>query len=228
MLVLAIGGLRPQCRLSEKNHWERPVTDMTLADASASRGSAWPAPGKNTLFFVLIVAILILYCAPLSVIFKVYIDNIALGTPLDENDPVVAWFIKFAEGQERHLNQVHKILIPLITFIAAASFATARASWRTLCLSLLILFFFFLAIGMQVAFEASLPDKVETVSPFFTRLEETLVTYLMLILGLQSAQRAADEEPAGPPADTPEGRKPAKPGKASPKTNEGNVKPPPG
>lgn len=199
----------------------------TVTDASASVSFGWSAPSKNTAFFVLIVVILILYCVPLILIANVYVNNIALETPLDENDSIVAWFIKFAEGQERHLNQVHKILIPLITFIAAASFATARASWRTLLLSLLILFFFFLAIGMQVAFEASVPEKVETVSPFFTRLEETLATYLMLILGLQSAQRASDEEPAATPAGRPGGRSPAKPDKASPTRNEGEVKLPP-
>lgn len=203
---------------------------MTDTGASVGREFTWPALSKNKVFFLLIVLILILYCAPLIVIFKVYVQNIALSTPLDENDSVVAWFIKFAEGQERHLNQVHKILIPLITFIAAASFATARASWRTLCLSVLILLFFFLAIFMQVAFEASLPDKVETVSPFFTRLEETLVTYFMLILGLQAAQAAGDKEPSDKPKPTPEGRKAAKPesGQRGRGKNKGDVKPPQG
>jgi hypothetical protein len=203
------------------------MTDTAIADASAPRDLAWPGLSKNMLFFLLIVLILVLYCAPLIVIAKVYIDNIALGTALDEDRAVVAWFIKFAEGQEHTLSQVHKILIPLITFIAAASFATARASWRTLFLSVLILFFFFLAIGMQVAFEASLPSKVETVSPFFTRLEETLVTYLMLILGLQSAQASGEEVPETP-APAPEGGKAggSEGDQRGQKKNERDLKPP--
>ena len=40
------------------------MTDTATADASVSRGFTWPALSKNMLFFLLIVVILILYCAP--------------------------------------------------------------------------------------------------------------------------------------------------------------------
>jgi hypothetical protein len=196
------------------------MADTTSANGAASTKGRQPNLSKNTLFFVLIVTILLLYCAPLIVIAGVYIENIGLETPLDEGDAVVAWFIKFAEGQERHLNQVHKILIPLITFIAAASFATARDAGRTLFLALMILFFFFLAIGMQVAFDASLAEKVASVSPFFTRLEETLIIYLMLILGLQSAERSSDTESEKPRGRPSQGAAPPKADKAGAKKNE--------
>ena len=62
--------------------------------------------------------------------------------------------------------------------------------------------------------------------PFFTRLEETLVTYLMLILGLQSAQATSDEEHADQPTATPEGRKVAKSKSVGPRgrgKNEGDA-----
>ena len=163
-----------------------------MSGTGASQANAWQGISKETVYFVIILAVIILYCAPLILIASVYICNYSLGTPIDIEKPTVKWFIAFAKGHEHSLGQVHKILIPLITFIAAAGFATASSTWRTLVLSLMILFFFFLAIFMQVAFEASAPDEVPMVSPFFSRIEETLITYLMLILGLQVAKNVSD------------------------------------
>ena len=73
--------------------------------------------------------------------------------------------------------------MPLITFIAASSFATISSTRRTFVLSAIILLFIFMAIAMQVAFEAYVPDEASNVTPFLSQLEETLATYLMLILG---------------------------------------------
>lgn len=140
---------------------------------------------KSTVYFWLIVVVLFVYCLPLLLITLEYIRNIDLDTPIDPGQN--KWFFAFASGEEHSLNLMHKILMPLITFIAACAFATIGSTKRTLVLSLIILVFIFLSIAMQVAFEAYAPTDAFKVSPFFSRLEETLATYLMLILGLQVA-----------------------------------------
>ncbi len=144
-----------------------------------------PNIDKSTFFFWLILGVIFMYCLPLILITLEYIRNINLSTPIDPGQN--KWFMAFALGHERSLNLVHKILMPLITFIAASSFATISSTRRTFVLSAIILLFIFMAIAMQVAFEAYVPDEASNVTPFFSRLEETLATYLMLILGLQFA-----------------------------------------
>lgn len=142
---------------------------------------------KEAVFFWIIVAVLVLYCLPLVYITKIYVSNASLGTPLDPDDPGVEWFLGFARGHQGSFDFVQKVLLPLITFIAAASFATAASTWRTLSLSLLLVVFLLMAFAMQVTFDTYLPGHTEEVSPYFSRLEEALATYLILILGLKVA-----------------------------------------
>jgi hypothetical protein len=93
--------------------------------------------------------------------------------------------------------------MPLITFLAATSFSTSRSSKRTLILTGFILILIFLSIAMQVSFEAYDSNEVKDVSPFFNRIEETLATYLMLILGLEVAASQSEAPAAGGGATVP-------------------------
>ena len=164
-------------------------TSTTTSDASN------PVAPKQEVYFYLIIVALVLYCFPLILIAWEYIYFSRIGTPIDPEAPIVKWFIKFATSPGQTGDVIHKILIPLITFVAASSFATARSTRRTMVLSLLILLFIFIAIGMDVAFQVHLGQQADNISPFFGRLEGTLATYLMLILGLQVAGSTATSSP---------------------------------
>jgi hypothetical protein len=158
---------------------------------------------KETVFFWVIVLMIVLYGLPLVYIAHIYLDNISLETPLDPDAPGVEWFLGFARGQEKTLDVLQRILLPLVTFIAAASFATAASTWRTLGVSLLLVFFIVLTLVMGNIFDTEPQLHAAGVSPYFDRMQETLITYLVLILGLKSATLVGQARPASGGAATP-------------------------
>jgi hypothetical protein len=184
---------------------KRLGTRIKTAFTSATTSVSNSAAGKQQVYFYLIIVALVLYCFPLILIAWEYIYFSGTGTPIDPNAPLVKWFVRFATSPGQPGDVIHKILIPLITFVAASSFATAHSTRRTMVLSLLILFFIFVAIGMDVAFQVNLSEEADNISQFFGRLEGTLATYLMLILGLQvagsTATSARNKEKAHTPSE---------------------------
>ncbi|MFD0986088.1 hypothetical protein [Methyloligella solikamskensis] len=175
-------------KTSGANFWDKPKSwASTLGSGMSVSRTASPTMMKANVYFVLIVVALLLYCLPLLLIALHYFSYGTEGTPLDPVEDTVQWFVKFATNPDQPGGTFHNILMPLITFIAATSFATAASAGRTLVLSLLILGFIFLAIFMDVAFQVNFTGDASKLAPFFSQISETLTTYLMLILGLQAA-----------------------------------------
>ena len=96
-----------------------------LIDGVSSGGRRWVgrrrASDKAKFFSCFIVVIIFVYCLPLIFLVIEFIQNIGLETPIDPGEN--KWFMAFARGHESSLNLIHKILLRLITFIAASSFA---------------------------------------------------------------------------------------------------------
>jgi hypothetical protein len=103
------------------------------------------------------------------------------------------WFATFVKTGDSSLNEFHKILLPVITAISVIAFRS-RPSGRMLLLGLFILVAFVMTIFVDVFFQ--MPSTMDAMKgmkealdrtltkTFFARIEESLLMYLMALLGI--------------------------------------------
>jgi len=105
----------------------------------------------------------------------------------------IAWFSAFMRSSDSTLNEFHKILFPLISAISVIVFRN-KPSMIMVALGAFILLMFVLTLLVGVAFDMrstgvllnGYEDKIDAkaVKSFFTRIQETLMTYFSMIVGL--------------------------------------------
>lgn len=151
---------------------------------------------KTTLWIVPIV--LIAYALP--------IYGISLAAMLtkgfSEPNFILSWFSAFVGSADESLNQFHKVLLPLISGLSVIAFRDQEMSKWTYTVVSVLLLTILIAIGMDVVFrmentQANLEGLRTGSDPvidfaltkaFFTRMQETLFTYLMILLGLTAGK----------------------------------------
>lgn len=105
----------------------------------------------------------------------------------------INWFSTFTKSADSTLNQFHKILLPFMTTISVIAFRT-RPTKGMLLLGGFILIAFVVATYMGIVFEM---DETKTalsglnaefndglVKVFITRIQESLMMYLMMLVGI--------------------------------------------
>lgn len=103
------------------------------------------------------------------------------------------WFAAFMKSADSTLNQFHKILLPFMTTISVIAFRD-RPTRGMLLLGGFILFSFVVAVFVDVVFSMKgtlmalkgLDDSIDIqlVKVFFTRIQESLMMYLMMLVGI--------------------------------------------
>lgn len=103
------------------------------------------------------------------------------------------WFAAFMKSADSTLNQFHKILLPFMTTISVIAFR-GRPTRGMLLLGGFILFAFVVAVFVDVVFsmKGTLtalkgledPIDIQLVKVFFTRIQESLMMYLMMLVGI--------------------------------------------
>lgn len=105
----------------------------------------------------------------------------------------IAWFAAFMRSSDSALNEFHKILFPLISAISVIVFRN-KPSKIMVALGAFILLMFVWTLLVGVAFDMrstevllnGFEDKIDAkaVKSFFTRIQETLMTYFSMLVGL--------------------------------------------
>jgi hypothetical protein len=135
--------------------------------------------------FVLVV----LYVSPL-----ILVTISAIRTDgFEEPSWMFSWFAAFMKSADSTLGQVHKVLFPFLSTLSIIAFKD-RLNWWVIGLGAFVLLMFMLTIGVGTMFEvpriasavANLGQSIDlsVVKAFFSKIQETLLTYLMLLLGV--------------------------------------------
>lgn len=145
--------------------------------------------GSNqTLAIVLGFILIAFYVAPIYMIaLAAWFTN-----GFKEGDLLYDWFGAFMKSADSTLNQFHKILLPVMTAISVIAFQ-GRPTILMILLFLFILFSLVTTIFVGVYFDMSdtlnalkglHPIDMNLVKSFFSRIEESLMMYLMLLIGI--------------------------------------------
>ena len=144
--------------------------------------------------FAIAIAILIAFCAPLYLL----LISILTTDSFKSQGALLAWAVYFLGNQDSALAQFHKILLPLVTGISAWQHKDANPTLS----SALVIFCVanvLLAIVVDIYFKDPLlrnaiqgnyadysPNSATT---YFTRVQETLMMYLMVLMGLKASKQ---------------------------------------
>lgn len=103
------------------------------------------------------------------------------------------WFAAFMKTSDTTLNEFHKVLLPVISGLSVVVFRK-KPGWPFVALGVFTLLAFVAATFIGVVFDmksvqdaiSGLPDTIDLVQArgFFTRVQETLLMYLMILLGI--------------------------------------------
>lgn len=151
-----------------------------------------------TLFAFLLI---LLYVSPIAMI------AIAAWTTtmFQEGTFWLSWFAAFMKTSESTLSAFHKVLLPIISGLSVVVFQ-GKPTRAVFFLGLFVLVCFVMTTFIGVLFDMSstqialkgLPDPINLalVGPFFTRVQETLLMYLMLLLGIGVANATSKKQGA--------------------------------
>lgn len=165
------------------------MTEDERSKAANSRSSqplGWVEENQSIAIALAFVLIL-LYVLPVILVGIAAISTDGFQQP----SSIFSWFVAFMASSESTLNEFHKVLLPIISALSVIVFRGAP-DWRFLGLCIFILMAFVYTIFIGVFFDIQrVKDAIDTqvvdlklVKAFFTRLQETLLMYLMMLLGI--------------------------------------------
>lgn len=116
---------------------------------------------------------------------------------------LLQWFSAFMHSANATLNEYHKVLFPIMSALSVVVFK-GRPDWRFLLLAFFVFFSFGTTIVVSVVFDIqSIQDALSGYSQkmdialtksFFSRIQETLLMYLMMLLGIGVSNTAKKQE----------------------------------
>jgi hypothetical protein len=165
---------------------EEPITGSKSDPTSPSLG--W-VDNNQSLAIGLGFVLIALYVAPIFLI-----GLAAWNTHgFQEDSFLFSWFAAFMKSADSTLNQFHKILLPIMTAISVIAFR-GRPTKAMLLLFSFILFSFVTTVFVDVVFDMNStlaaikgldsPIDARLVKSFFVRVEESLMMYLMMLIGI--------------------------------------------
>jgi len=159
--------------------------------------------------FVIIPVLLFAYCAPiLAVSVASFIGELNGHTTFGR------WFVALVAQPESALNLFHKILIPVTAGVTVATMWNAGNAPWTAALVIGLVISLVLAIYLTVLFgvadvqgdmwqpagntKVTSGDQFYTLATSYTgRVQETLATYLLILLGLQTIPKTQSQPRTG-------------------------------
>lgn len=148
---------------------------------------SWIENNQGVAIAVALVLILV-YVSP------IYIIGVsALYTQgFQESNFLLNWFGAFMKNYDSTLNEYHKVLFPIMSALSVIAFKS-KPDWRFLFLAFFVLLSFAVTVGVSVAFDtksiqnALSAEEVIDINNsklFFGRIQEMLLMYLMMLLGV--------------------------------------------
>lgn len=168
--------------LTSETHGEKKQAQTSLG------GLTWVEQYQGIAIGLAFV-LMFLYTAP------IYMISLAAWKTDIFQEPtfLLSWFAAFMKSSDTTLNGFHKVLLPVISGLSVIVFR-AKPTKAMLALGLFILFSFVLTIAIAVVFDMEstqtalsglgIPIKLELVKAFFTRIQETLLMYFMILIGI--------------------------------------------
>ncbi|OGP68902.1 MAG: hypothetical protein A2031_05930 [Deltaproteobacteria bacterium RBG_19FT_COMBO_43_11] len=150
---------------------------------------------NQTLALIFAFVLLALYVAPVYIIgFVAWITS-----GFQEENFWFGWFAAFIKSGESTLNLFHKILLPILSGLSVVVFRGPKGR-KILSLAVFLLFSLVVTIFVAVLFDM---DKTQTalrglnppldlslVKAFLSRIQESLMMYLMLLIGIEIVERS--------------------------------------
>lgn len=164
---------------------EEPKSDPKSDPASPSLG--WVESNQHLAIGVGFVLIAF-YVAPIFLIALAAWNTHGF----QEDSFLFSWFAAFMKSADSTLNQFHKILLPIMTAISVIAFR-GRPTKLMFFLFSFILFSFVATVFVGVFFDMDStltaikgldPIDSRLMKSFFSRVEESLMMYLMLLIGI--------------------------------------------
>lgn len=141
------------------------------------------------------VAIAVAFVLTSIYVSPIFVIGIAAWYTSGFQEPsfLLQWFSAFMHSADATLNEYHKVLFPVMSALSVVVFKS-RPDWRFLSLAFFVLFSFGMTIVVSVVFDIqSIQDALSGYSQkmdialtksFFSRIQETLLMYLMMLLGI--------------------------------------------
>ncbi len=174
-----------------------PARGAAAGPTAAPQGLGWVERYQGLAVGIAFV-LLLFYVLPVLLIGLVAIQT--RGFQADHM--LFEWFATFVRTADSTLNEFHKILLPIVTAISVIAFRARPSRWMLL-LGLFMLVAFVATVFVDVLFqmprtEAAMKGLSASVDQalaktFFARIEETLMMYLMTLLGIGVANAAKDK-----------------------------------
>jgi hypothetical protein len=168
----------------------KPAADPAAGEKTASpQATVGWVRDHQTAAIVVAFALILLYVAPVLVITKAAIESQVFQEP----NAWFGWFAAFVRSSDSTLGSVHKVLFPFVATLSIVAFKD-RINYGVIGLGIFVLLMFMLSVWVGVLFEmtatavalSGLPDKIEpqVARAFFGKVQDTLLMYMMLLLGV--------------------------------------------
>lgn len=110
-----------------------------------------------------------------------------------EPSPMLKWFVAFMKSSDSTLNGIHKVLFPFIATLSIVAFKD-KVSRSVIALGIFVMTMFMLSVFVGVLFDipemksvlAAQGANVAETKAFFSKTQDTLLMYLMLLLGVSA------------------------------------------
>lgn len=153
---------------------------------NTSPGWLQSRPGLAT---TIAFAVVILYVLPVYLILVVILRT----QGLQEDSLLYSWFAAFMKSGDSTLNLFHKILFPVLTALSVLAYRGTPTKGMlslggfllvSLAAALSVAVFFDMDITKQRVKGLNEPIDLTLVKAFFSRIQESIMMYFMLLLGL--------------------------------------------
>jgi hypothetical protein len=163
-----------------------------VAAPATSPAVAWAARHEMAAI-VVAFALTLLYVLPILVVAAAAHQSDFFQEPT----PLMEWFAAFMKSADSTLGGVHKILFPFLVTLSIIAFKDRISVW-VIALAVFVLGMFMLTVWIGVLFDmkkiidriaaqTSVGVDVAVARAFFTKVQETLLMYLMTLLGVSVA-----------------------------------------
>ena len=151
---------------------------------------------NQTLTIIFAFALLVLYVAPVYIIgFVAWVTG-----GFQEGSFWFIWFAAFIKSGESTLNLFHKILLPILAGLSVVVFRGSKGK-KVLALAIFLLISLAGTIFVGVLFDMDSiqtalrglkpPLDVSLAKAFFSRIQESLMMYLMVLIGIKVVEKSS-------------------------------------
>jgi hypothetical protein len=166
--------------------------DINVPPAVPKSHMKW-MEGNEIAGVVLAFVLLVFYITPVFLFFIA-----AWKTDVFQEESVLlSWFSAFIKSSDSTLSSFHKVLLPIISGLSVVTFRK-KSTKPMFTLGLFVLFSFVFTVFVAVILDMPTTQAAlighkdfdfRLAKAFFTRIEETLMMYFMILIGLNVANK---------------------------------------